>query len=232
MDLRQALRDWFGEDARQRRSAAFSRASQDFQGAFDGAARNTRQALPIPVVRALSSSGIPGWEGLSRARNTQDASNLGLEAPSQAPVSNALRVSIGDVMLPDGAQQAPPMTAAETGGVRRGVAPPNAAPGPSQAVQDNQAFREALRAARAAIRTEGAPVFRDRPYQMAGQAYAQSMDDYRAAQAEVERREGVSWDQWWRHRGRQDANRQVAPEDMDWARRYRWGPAPDPNQRR
>lgn len=224
MDLRQALREW---------NEGIARASRGFQGAFDGAARRTRQALPAPVLRALSASGIPGWQGLSRARNMQDARNIGLEAPSQAPVANALRVSLGEAMLPGEMPQAPsPISAVDPSGVRRGVEPPSAPLGPSQAAQDNQAFREALMAARAAIRTEGAPVFRDRPYQHAGQAYAESMDDYRAAQAEVDRREGVSWDQWWRHRGRQDANRPVAPEDYDFARRYRWGRAPDPNQGR
>jgi len=223
MDLRQALREW---------NEGMARASRDFQGAFDGAARRTRQALPPSVIRAMSESGIPGWGGLSRARNVQDATDLGLVAPSQAPVSNALRASIGDVVAPGYATDGAPAPTPSASSARRGVEPPSAPLGPSQAAQDNQAFREALMAARAAIRTEGAPVFRDRPYQHAGQAYAESMDDYRAAQAEVDRREGVSWDQWWRHRGRQDANRPVAPEDYDFARRYRWGRAPDPNQGR
>lgn len=220
MDLRQALREW---------NEGMARASRDFQGAFDGAARRTRQALPQSFVRAMSESGIPGWGGLSRARNVQEASDLGLVAPSQAPVSNALRASLGDVRLHADALDAP-IPAAPPPGVRRGVAPPDAAQGPSQTQQDNQAFREALLAARNAIRTEGMPVFGDPSYQHAGQAYAQSMDEYRAAQDEVARREGVSFEQWWRHRGRQDANRPPAPEDF--VRRYRWGPAPDPNQGR
>lgn len=224
MDLRQALREW---------NEGMARASRDFQGAFDGAARRTRQALPPSVIRAMSESGIPGWEGISRARNVQDASDLGLVAPSQAPVSNALRASIGDVVVTPGyASDGAPMQAPTTSTARRGVAPPSAPPGPSQTQQENQAFREALLAARAAIRTEGTPVFSGPSYQRAGQAYAQSIDDYRAAQDEVARREGVTWEQWWRHRGRQDANRPTAPEDFDFARRYRWGQAPDPNQGR
>lgn len=223
MDLRQALREW---------NEGMARASRDFQGAFDGAARRTRQALPPSVIRAMSESGIPGWGGLSRARNVQDASDLGLVAPSQAPVSNALRASIGDVVAPGYASDGASAQTPAASSARRGVVPPSAAAGPSQAQQDNQAFREALIAARAAIRTEGTPVFDDPSYQRAGQAYAHSMDDYRAAQDEVARREGVTWDQWWRHRGRQDANRPPAPEDYDFARRYRWGQAPDPNQGR
>lgn len=207
-----------------------ARASREFQGAFDGAARSTRQALPRSVVRGLSESGIPGWEGMHRERNAQDASNLGLEAPSQVPVVNALRVSMGEVMLPPSAANFTEVYETPTELPRRGLAPPSA-PATTHDIQNDQAFREALMRARGAIRTEGLPTFGDRSYQRAGQAYAQSMDDYRAAQHEVARREGVTWDQWWRHRGRQDANRPVAPEDFDFARRYRWGQAPDQGRR-
>lgn len=117
-------------------------------------------------------------------------------------------------------------------GALRGLAPPNAPQGPSQAELDNQAAREAILRARRAIQEEGAPIFNDPMYQQSGQALASAVDQNRAAEEEMRRRQGVTWQQWWHHRGRQDP-RNIPPPSLatyDLPQRYRWNEAPDPNQ--
>lgn len=117
-------------------------------------------------------------------------------------------------------------------GPRRGLEPPTAPQPQTQAEMDNIAAQEAIARARRAIREEGVPIFNDPAYQQSGQAMAAAVDQSRAAEAEMERRQGVSWDQWWHHRGRQDPQNipPLSLETYDLPRRYRWGPAPDPNQ--
>lgn len=114
-------------------------------------------------------------------------------------------------------------------GPMRGVAPPSA-PQVSQAELDNLAAREAIQRAREALRSEGYPIFNDPAYQQSGQAMADAVDQNRAATAEMQRRQSIPFSAWWHHRGRQDANHEITPEDQNPLTRYRWGEAPDPNQ--
>lgn len=234
MDIRQALLSLMGrnEDETETDQAdPMARASNGFQSRFDGLARNTRQRLPRRVVGALAHSGIPGWEGMSRERYAQDASDHGLEAPTTAPVSGTLRTALRDALV--GGEAIDPDTYSQPlPGVAHGVAPPDAPHGPAQTQLDNQAFLDARTRARTAIAQEGTPYLSDPNVQGSGQALAAAVDQNRAAQQEVERRQGVSWDQWWHHRGRQDPRNIPPPslETYDLPRRYRWGRAPDPNQ--
>lgn len=101
---------------------------------------------------------------------------------------------------------------------------PNAPQG-SQAEQENAAWRDAHSRARQAISQEGYPYFRSPSVVRAGDAMAAAVDTNRAARQEQARREGVSWDNWWHFRGRQDADAPlVAPFDFGSA--YRTEPAP------
>lgn len=236
MDIRQALLSLMGRDSDDEpangRPSRLSRASESFQTRFNGLANSTRQRLPLRVIDALSHSGIPGWEGMSRERYAQDASDYGLEAPSGAPVQDSLRTALRDALAggeaidPDAAYSAP------LPGAVRGTAPPDAPQGPPQTQLDNQAFLDARTRARTAIAQEGTPYLSDPNVQGAGQALAAAVDQNRASQQEVERRQGVSWDQWWRHRGRQDPRNvpPISPQTYDLLQRYRWGRTPDPNQ--
>lgn len=234
MDIRQALLSLMGrneDETEDDQADPLARASNGFQSRFDSMARNTRQRLPRRVVGALAHSGIPGWEGMSRERNVQEASDYGLEAPTGAPVQDSLRTALRDAMV-GGEAINPDTYAPPVPGALRGRAPPDAPQGTSQAQLDNQAFLDARTRARAAIAQEGTPYLSDPNVQRSGQALAAAVDQNRAARQEVQRREGVSWDQWWHHRGRQDP-RNIPPlsiETYDLPQRYRWGRAPDPNQ--
>ena len=135
--------------------------------------------------------------------------------------------SFGERNLPfAGADEPPP----DLLGAVRGVVPPSAPQGMTQADLDNQAAREAIQRAQLAIRDEGFPTFNDPAYQQAGQAMASALDQNRADVAEMQRRQSVPWEQWWHHRGRQDANHEITAEDQNLLTRYRWGAAPDPSQ--
>lgn len=105
---------------------------------------------------------------------------------------------------------------------RRGLEPPNAQRQP-QAEMEAQALREALQRAHQATQTEGVPYFRSPSVVNAGDALAAGVDSDRAARDEQSRREGVSWEDWWRLHGRQDGHA-VAPFDFENA--YRTGRAP------
>ncbi len=151
--------------------------------------------------------------------------------PSPTPLSEmgANGRPIGSVRFPDvleqGAQIQAVQPAAAPPMARRGIEPPNAPRGtwPSEADANNQAFRDARTRAREQIRNEGYQ-FVDPGYIQQGQAYAQAVDRNRAAQAEMQNRENVSWEDWWRFRGRQDGH-VVAP--FDFANAYRAGPVPE-----
>ncbi len=205
MDIRQALLSLMGrnEDEPEDDQPSFlERESARFQGRFDGLARDTRQRLPRRVVGALSNSGIPGWEGMSRERYAQDASDYGLEAPTTAPVSGTLRTALRDALV--GGEAIDPDTYSQPlPGVVRGVAPPDAPQGPSQAQLDNQAFLDARTRARAQIEHEGSPYLSDPNVQRSGQALAAAVDQNRASQDELRRRQGVTWNDWWHYGGRQ-----------------------------
>jgi hypothetical protein len=104
----------------------------------------------------------------------------------------------------------------------RGMEPPSAAR-PNQADADNQAWQEANRMAQEYIAQNGTPYFTSPSVVNAGDAMASAVDGNRAAQQEMARREGVSWEDWWRFHGRQgEAN--AAPFDLQNA--YRPGRAP------
>lgn len=104
----------------------------------------------------------------------------------------------------------------------RGMEPPSAAQ-PNQADLDNQAWQEANRMAQSYIRNNGTPYFTSPSVVNAGDALASAVDSNRAAQEEMARREGVSWEDWWRFHGRQgEAN--AAP--FDFRNAYRPGRAP------
>jgi len=226
MDLRQALRDWFGNE-QEGQPSAMQRASQRFQSGFDNTAIRARQRLPTGVVNALSQSGIPGWQGLRTARNQQDAADFGLEAPTQAPIANDLRAALRDVILPSAQQGVYASSSASVPtGVRRGVEPPDGPQGQSFTEQDNRAFLDARERARALIEQDGSPYLTDPSVQQAGGALAAAVDANRAARDEVARRSGITWDQWWHYRGRQDANAPRTAADANLMTRYRWGRAP------
>lgn len=214
MDLRQILRGWFTPDEDGRRRP-LEHASRDFQAGFDGAARNARQGAPVYVLNAMSRSGIPGWQGMARERNVEDARQLGLEAPSPVPMNDALRIALRDTIAPP----------ADTQGYRPSPAPSFSDSAPETALE-NRAFLDARTRAQEALREEGYPTFNDPAYQQSGQALAAAIDQNRADQAEIERRNGITWEQWWRHRGRQDANHPITAEDQNFLTRYRLGPTP------
>lgn len=115
-------------------SGGVQQAAGDFQGGFDGAALNARQGLPLPLVEALSQSGIPGWGDLSRARNSADAATFqsnsfadatraGLDAPS-APISPGPSMPLADAAAIPG-RIGQERNDAMVGG-RSGRAPPDA----------------------------------------------------------------------------------------------------------
>jgi len=214
MDLRQILRGWFTPDE-DGRTRPLQHASRDFQSGFDGAARSARQGAPVYVLNAMSRSGIPGWQGLARERNVEDARQRGLEAPSSVPVSDALRVALRDTLA----------SPADTQSYRPSPAPSFDASAPETA-SENRAFLDARARAQEAIREEGYPTLNDPAYQQSGQALAAAIDQNRADRAEIERRSGITWEQWWRHRGRQDVNHETTPEDTNLLTRYRFGPTP------
>jgi hypothetical protein len=90
---------------------------------------------------------------------------------------------------------------------------------------ENQAWQEANRMAQEYIAQNGTPYFSSPSVLNAGDAMASAVDRNRAAQQEVARREGVSWEDWWRFHGRQDqSNPSASPFDLRNA--YRTGPAP------
>jgi len=103
-----------------------------------------------------------------------------------------------------------------------GNAPPSAT-WPNQADVDNQAWQEANRMAQEYIAQNGTPHFTSPSVVNTGDAMASAVDGNRAAQQEMARREGVSWEDWWRFHGRQgEAN--ASPFDLQNA--YRPGRAP------
>jgi hypothetical protein len=104
-----------------------------------------------------------------------------------------------------------------------GFAPPSLAAPDTPDTPDDIAYREAVLAAQRSIRDEGAPYFRSPSVVNAGDALASAVDANRAAQAEMARREGVSWEDWWRFHGRQ-GEASAAPFDLQNA--YRPGRAP------
>lgn len=222
MDIRQALLSLMGRDEEapaNGRPSRLARASQDFQSRFNGLANSTRQRLPLRVVGALSDSGIPGWGGMRQARNVQDASDFGLEAPSAAPVSDPLRLALRDTLV-GGGSFAPETYNTQTPTVARGREPPSAPQGPPQAQLDNQAFLDARTTARAQIAQEGVPYFQSPSVVEAGNAMAASVDQNRMSQDEMRRRQGVLWEDWWHYGGRQ-----AGPTDPSQPA-YRFGRAP------
>lgn len=114
----------------------------------------------------------------------------------------------------------------ETGGPRRGLAPPDAPAGPSMAEQENQAWGEAMLRARAGVQQEGYPYFQSPSVVGAGDSLSAAIEADRLAREEQARRESVSWGEWWRHGGRQagltDPNQPA----------YRFGPTPPARPRR
>mgnify|MGYP007071607891 CR=1 FL=1 len=206
MDIRRALLSIMGrnedDEPSNGRPSRLAQASQDFQTRWNGAARDMRQRLPSGVVGALAHSGIPGWEGMSRERNAQDARDFGLESPTNAPVSPTLRTALRDA-LTGGDLIGAETYSAPIPGVAHGMAPPDGPQGPPQAQLDNQAFLDARTRARAAIAQEGTPYLDDPNVQASGQALAAAVDQNRASQDELRRRQGVSWDDWWHFGGRQ-----------------------------
>ncbi len=98
---------------------------------------------------------------------------------------------------------------------------PDAPVNGSMAADDNAAWQDARRRARASIAQEGYPYFQSPTVRDAGAALARSVDEDRALRAELARRQGVSWQDWWHFGGRQaGVNEPNAPA-------YRFGRAPD-----
>lgn len=112
------LRRDFGGDAA-------GQVGRDFRAGFNNAAANTRQALPRGLLRALSSSGIPG-----------------LDAPAPVTPDQRNVVSLADALM--GAGEADPAPAPSAPPIRRGLEPPNAPPRPTMAMLDGQAIRAAV----------------------------------------------------------------------------------------
>lgn len=141
----------------------------------------------------------------------------GGESPVAAPMPSdraPIGVQYSDTVIPAAPEMAP----------QRGTAPPSA-PMQSQAELDNQAWQEAQMRARLAIQQDGVPYFESPSVVNAGDALASAVDANRAAEMEQARREGVSWEDWWRFHGRQDqSNPGALPFDLRNA--YRTGPAP------
>ena len=95
------LRRDFGGDA-------FGQMGRDFRSGFNSAAENVRQTLPRGMIGALADTGIPGWQGLRRARSDADVRGLGLDAPSPDPAVDVA----GAVSLPqERPQERPPANA-------------------------------------------------------------------------------------------------------------------------
>lgn len=187
---------------------AGAQLGRDFRQGFNSAAANMRQALPSGVLGALSDSGIPGWEGLQRAQATANAG--GMDAPGAIPAANGMALgSVIDQPKPLGPQMPPPQMPMQSNAGMRSQEP--LFPG-NQAQLDNQAFAEARARARAGIAEEGYPYMSSPSWVQSRTEMDRALDADRAARAEQARREGVSFDQFWRFGGRQDPS-QRDPND-------------------
>lgn len=100
---------------------------------------------------------------------------------------------------------------------------PNA-PRPSDAELEAQAMRDAMATARASMQTEPVPYNTNARWVEERDAIERLRQRDRQAQAEMARREGVSFEDWWRFGGRQDE---------DWTMdqpAYRLSRLPDENR--
>lgn len=89
------------------------------------------------------------------------------------------------------------------GSQARDIIPNALQPSADVAAADNQAWAEARQRAQAAITQEGYPYWTSPSVRASGAALADAVDANRAAQAERQHRESVSWPEWWFFGGRQ-----------------------------
>lgn len=184
---------------------AGAQIGRDFRLGFDTAAANVRQALPDSILGALSNSGIPGWQGLQRAQATARAA--GMDAPGEIPLPQG--TGLGAVMSQPKPLGPPPMPV--NGPVNMGMRDASIFP-PNQAQIENRDWADARARAIAGIQEEGYPYMSSPSWVASRVEMDRALERNRAARAERERREGVSFEQWWRHGGRQDPS-QYDPDD-------------------
>lgn len=187
-----------------------------------------RATLPQPMNGMLSRMGggyepgnpygaslgdFPDAHGYSPPTTRDD---LELAGARSSPFSEALQAAPPQMPMGNGMGGPPPN--------RRGLEPPSA-PQRSQAEMDNQAFAEARLRAQEGIRNEGYPYWNSPATRDAMGNRVDAIEQERRARAEQQRREGVTFDQWWRLRGRQDENA-PPPRPFDLNSAYRFHSPP------
>lgn len=162
---------------------------------------------------------FPDANGYSPPTTRDD---LNLAGAQSTPLSAALQAAPPQAPMVNG--MGGPMPA------RRGLEPATAPVRP-QADLENQAFAQARQRAQQGIRNEGYPYLRSPSVQDATANRVDAIEQERQARAEQQRREGVSFDQWWRFRGRQDENAPL-PRPFDLNSAYRFNSPPPDRARR
>lgn len=149
---------------------AFGQMGRDFRTGFNNAAANVRQSLPRGVLRGLSNSGVPGWEGLLRERGAADAMQAGLQPPAHNPPPSGSPLQMlalpPEAMAPDQFDQEPwrqsrqvaetplyrPLAVGEAAPMR-GLEPADAPRSPA-AMQEANALRDAVARTQAVMALE------------------------------------------------------------------------------
>lgn len=105
-----------------------------------------------------------------------------------------------------------PLPTQGAGGAPARLEPPDAPPPVrSLATMENQDWNDAVTRARQGIAQEGVPYAEDQGWLQDQSEMLRALEQERAARAEQERREQVSFEEWWRYGGRQAGPSNDAP---------------------